>query len=245
MVNHFTKGNKSAFARAVGISNQSLGEIVGARQGAPSFSALQKIALAYPDISLHWLVLGEEPMFSLTDDNRAHELEQLASEIEDKTEQVLPKEGLSENSLFELRKAEEAERAGLISANEAELEVRRMHYRKDKEGEPLTASDADNLASAKAKQLEAEHIYTLAARNRIRAERALLGYETSSVTAVYKLGHDGEPGSLYEGLLARRLNISNEAAEKLVKSGKIRATYIDGEGYRITEQAVRLFLGEF
>ena len=40
MVEHFHKGNKSAFAKAVGISNQSLGEIVGARQSAPSFTAL-------------------------------------------------------------------------------------------------------------------------------------------------------------------------------------------------------------
>jgi hypothetical protein len=65
LVQHYTKGNKSAFAKLVGISNQSLGEIVGARQSAPSFAALQKIFLAFPQIRMEWLILGRGPMLDL------------------------------------------------------------------------------------------------------------------------------------------------------------------------------------
>jgi hypothetical protein len=62
MVEYFHKGNKSAFAKAAGISNQSLGEIVGARQSAPSFAALQKIIAAFPEVRIEWLVMGRGEM---------------------------------------------------------------------------------------------------------------------------------------------------------------------------------------
>lgn len=68
LVQHYKKGNKSAFAKAVGISNQSLGEILGGRQSAPSFAALQKIALAYPQVRMEWLVLGQGPMLHQPDE---------------------------------------------------------------------------------------------------------------------------------------------------------------------------------
>ncbi|GAB3637276.1 hypothetical protein GCM10027422_28660 [Hymenobacter arcticus] len=64
MVEHFHKGNKSAFAKAVGISNQSLGEIVGARQSAPSFAALQKMLTAFPEVRMEWLVMGKGEMLA-------------------------------------------------------------------------------------------------------------------------------------------------------------------------------------
>lgn len=64
MVEYFHKGNKSAFAKTVGISNQSLGEIVGARQSAPSFAALQKISIAFPEVRLEWLLHGQGAMLS-------------------------------------------------------------------------------------------------------------------------------------------------------------------------------------
>lgn len=66
MVEHFNKGNKSAFAKAVGISNQSLGEIVGARQSAPSFAALQKMLTAFPEVRMEWLIMGKGEMLPPT-----------------------------------------------------------------------------------------------------------------------------------------------------------------------------------
>jgi excisionase family DNA binding protein len=249
MINHFTKGNKSAFAKAVGISNQSLGEIVGARQSAPSFAALQKIALAYPTVSLHWLVLGEggsDIRFELIDEDQYHDLERLADELEDgASKQAYPSETsphLNDNSLWELRTAEEKARIELGDMIEKQWEIRRAEYQREKAGNQNSEAEKAVVAQAKEDREAHESRYVEAVRNRIRAERALFGFGTDSGTAVYRLGEQGEPGSLYGGLLSKRLSISNAAAEELVKSGKIRATYIDGEGYRITEQAVRIFL---
>jgi phage repressor protein C with HTH and peptisase S24 domain len=66
LVDHFSQGNKSAFARLAGISNQSLSEIIGQRGNAPSFSALQKMAQSFPDVREGWLLLGEGPMLKST-----------------------------------------------------------------------------------------------------------------------------------------------------------------------------------
>jgi excisionase family DNA binding protein len=252
MINHFTKGNKSAFAKEVGISNQSLGEIVGARQSSPSFTALQKIALAYPSVSLHWLVLGERGMFELTDEDSTHKFEQLADQVEDVVDEMVRSGELpdmhdapSSNGLWLLRVQEEVERAGLTEAIEKEREAKSMQNKRAQAGKVDSAVDLEKLAQLEVARTSAEAAYVAATRNRIRAERAIFGFNTSSLTAVYKLGEQEDRDALYGGQLAHRLNISNEAAERLVESGKIRATYIDGEGYRVTEQAVRIFLGEF
>jgi transcriptional regulator with XRE-family HTH domain len=62
LIKELTKGNKSEFARLIGISNQSLSEIVGSRQSAPSFATLQKLFIAFPQVSMPWLILGKEAM---------------------------------------------------------------------------------------------------------------------------------------------------------------------------------------
>jgi len=62
LVYYYNKGNKSAFAKAVHISNQSLGAILGSRQSVPSLAALQKIGVALPQVRMDWLVLGEGDM---------------------------------------------------------------------------------------------------------------------------------------------------------------------------------------
>jgi hypothetical protein len=62
LVDQLAEGNKSSFARSIGISNQSLGEIIGGRQSAPSFAALQKIFISFPQVRMEWLILGSGPM---------------------------------------------------------------------------------------------------------------------------------------------------------------------------------------
>lgn len=249
LVEHYCRGNKSAFAKAVGITSQSLGEIVGGRQSAPSFVALQKIALAYPSVSLQWLVLGQGPMIELTNADQSHQLERFADEVEEKyADMVKSGEWAADDISFEFPSLENAR---------AQEEVARINFAEIVEKERLLEAgilritgdhdllpDLEQLDQIKALRRVFEVRYFRAVRIRMRVERAQFGFNTSSVTAIYKLG-DVETDGLYEGLLTTRLGISNEAAEKLVKSGKIRATYIDGEGYRITEQAVRAFLGEF
>ena len=252
MVKLYTKGNKSAFAKAVGISNQSLGEIVGPRQSAPSFAALQKIALAYPSTSIHWLVLGEGEMLEITNQGTAQKLEEYADEVEAEVARQLIKGEVSasmtqtsDNNLWQLRQAEEEIRIKLIQHIDQELNTRKTKYMQKLAGQTDFAH-FDNLLSQIEEERESKETnYVEAVRRRIRAERALLGFNTSSLTAIYKLGDEPEEGILYGGLLSKRLNISSEAAEKLVTGDKIHATNIDGEGYRISEHFVRLFLGEF
>jgi hypothetical protein len=55
------KGNKAAFGRAIGVTSQSVADLLDAK-GGPSFMTLQKIAKAYSDLSLEWLVTGEGEM---------------------------------------------------------------------------------------------------------------------------------------------------------------------------------------
>lgn len=62
LVDELASGNKSSFARSIGISNQSLGEIIGGRQSAPSFAALQKLFASFPQVRMEWLIMGYGPM---------------------------------------------------------------------------------------------------------------------------------------------------------------------------------------
>lgn len=73
------------------------------------------------------------------------------------------------------------------------------------------------------------------------AVKRMVGVVSSKNAGLYAAGAD----SLFIGLLVHRLNSSNEAVEKRVESGKIRASHLDGECYRITEPAVRVFSGKF
>ncbi len=86
MVEQFKQGNKSAFAKACGISNQSLAEILGNRQSAPSFAALQKILIGFPEVRVEWLVMGKGAMLSevpfIHDDDAARLNEEVREEKE-------------------------------------------------------------------------------------------------------------------------------------------------------------------
>lgn len=252
MIKYFTNGNKSAFAKSVGVSNQSLGEIVGARQSAPSFAALQKIALAYPTVYLRWLLLGEYEMIQSIEDTIGQRLEEEAHEVENRVAKRLNrlKKGELSTSIIEtndaivwqLRKEEEVARMDVAHSYESEQEAVETKRQKKLAGH----TDFTNIDTALAQKLKechkSEAVYREVVRRRIRAELARSGFNTNSLTAIYKLGNEPENGHLNDGLLATRLKVSSEAAEKLVKSGKIRATYIDGEGYRISEYSVREFL---
>ena len=57
------KGNKSSFARRLGVAPGVVSDILGGRKNKPGFDVLQKIALAYNDVNTSWLLLGEGEMF--------------------------------------------------------------------------------------------------------------------------------------------------------------------------------------
>jgi hypothetical protein len=62
LVDHFCRGNKTAFGRAADIQSGVLAGIVGGRGSKPGFEILQKLLTAYPTINPHWLLFGQGQM---------------------------------------------------------------------------------------------------------------------------------------------------------------------------------------
>lgn len=62
MVDHFCKGNKTAFGRGADIQSGVLAGIIGGRKNKPSFEVLQKILTGYSDVSPDWLLFGRGDM---------------------------------------------------------------------------------------------------------------------------------------------------------------------------------------
>ena len=65
IINSVYNGNQSAFAKAVGVTPTVIANVVGARQGKPSFDVISKIC-ANANISAEWLLTGKGPMLKPT-----------------------------------------------------------------------------------------------------------------------------------------------------------------------------------
>lgn len=61
IINALYNGNKRAFATSIGVSATVVENVVGKRQGKPSYDVLVAIC-AYANISAHWLLTGEGEM---------------------------------------------------------------------------------------------------------------------------------------------------------------------------------------
>lgn len=61
IIDSLFKGNKSAFAAAVGITPSVVDNIVGKRHGKPSFGVILKVS-AIADINIEWLITGKGDM---------------------------------------------------------------------------------------------------------------------------------------------------------------------------------------
>jgi transcriptional regulator with XRE-family HTH domain len=62
IVNTFEGGNQAEFARRIGVRSGVVGDMFGKRRNKPSFDVLGKIALAYPQLRVEWLLTGEGEM---------------------------------------------------------------------------------------------------------------------------------------------------------------------------------------
>lgn len=80
-----------------------------------------------------------------------------------------------------------------------------------------------------------EHAHT----SRMAAEA-----EQAALSAVYCLSGKPDPLLPHGGLLTQRLRISERTAYDLVREGKIRYTCAGKKNYRVSELAVREFLGD-
>lgn len=74
------KGNKRAFATAIGVSPTVIENVVGARQGKPSYDVIEKLC-ANANVSPGWLILGEGTM--LRDEQPAAMSEQVSIQERD------------------------------------------------------------------------------------------------------------------------------------------------------------------
>ena len=62
IINTLFDGNKSAFAASVGVSPSVVDNIVGKRQGKPSFDVIEKVS-ALAEVNVIWLITGEGDAF--------------------------------------------------------------------------------------------------------------------------------------------------------------------------------------
>lgn len=70
IINSVYKGNQSAFAKAVGVTPTVIANVVGTRQGKPSFDVISKIC-ANANISADWLLTGHGPMLKTKGSNQS------------------------------------------------------------------------------------------------------------------------------------------------------------------------------
>ena len=88
-------------------------------------------------------------------------------------------------------------------------------------------------ANTTARLLEHAHAFRLAAEA-----------EQIALSTVYCLSGQPDPSCPHGGLLTQRLRISERTAYDLVRDGKIRYTCAGKKNYRVSELAVREFLGD-
>ncbi len=76
-------------------------------------------------------------------------------------------------------------------------------------------------------------------RQRLAAEA-----EQAALAVVYRLSGEPDPTRPYGGLVTQRLDISERTAGELIRQGKLRYTCAGKKNYRVSELAVREFLGD-
>lgn len=81
------EGSQSNFAEKTGIQRQTVSRIVNRDTGIRS-DTIEAIAIAYPTLSLRWLILGEEPMWRVEEENIPASGQQMQSDDEMKLKMI-------------------------------------------------------------------------------------------------------------------------------------------------------------
>ncbi|MVN78079.1 hypothetical protein GO988_17250 [Hymenobacter sp. HMF4947] len=68
--------------------------------------------------------------------------------------------------------------------------------------------------------------------------------EQAALSTVYRLSGEPDESRPYGGLLTRRLDISERTLGDLLRDGRLRYTCAGKKNYRVSELAVREFLGD-
>ena len=77
-----------------------------------------------------------------------------------------------------------------------------------------------------------------------QAARLAAEAEQAALSVCYRLGGEPDEALPHGGLLTRRLGVSVRTAQQLIADGKLRYTCAGKKNYRISELAVRQFLGD-
>jgi len=245
LIEEYSKLTQRAFAERIGVSQSAVSALFSQRENRPGLEMLQKIAVAFPEVSLEWLLLGQgNTMKPVAPTSEATRLESLVKKVLDEQGNSATKDG--DNLARTLSVLSEPDLLLLLN-REDELRRQLAHLKWVESGdayllfgwEELTPEKLRDIAAQRV-QLHAEYLSTVYSRMVI--ERATLRQDAA--TNVYRVTGEADQSKTYGGLLSERLNIEAETALELVKQGHIRSVLIDGEGYRVSEQAVREFLGE-
>ena len=62
LIRKLCNGNSSLFSRKIGVTPSVITNITGQRKGKPSFEVIEKIASAFAEINVRWLITGEGDM---------------------------------------------------------------------------------------------------------------------------------------------------------------------------------------
>lgn len=101
IINSVYKGNQSAFAKAIGVTPTVIANVVGTRQGKPSFDVISKIC-ANANISADWLLTGHGPMLKTKGSNQSCSVaEDTIPDHKDKKNKAIYPKKQGENSITE------------------------------------------------------------------------------------------------------------------------------------------------
>lgn len=242
LIEHFEGGNKSAFGRRVDMKSGVVGDLVGGRMNKPSFDALIKILEAYPSVSTDWLVLGRGPILRNlgSDDKPKPDSNADASVIAEQPEQ-----------LIDIIKREVAEQMALnLPLSDVYRMLNDELARKRADYEMSWQIDAEEIREKLAAFGDVQTPDVPELTNRLEAiERAISVLHTIknepdrlSPSIAYRIGNKPDYSKPFDGLLTRRLNMTEDEVMQLIALNEIGYASMDGYGYEVNEDLVQRYL---
>lgn len=238
LVDHFCQGNKTAFGRAADIQSGVLAGIVGGRESKPGFEILQKLLTAYPSVNAEWLLFGRGQMLqeSTSETLLGHPIYPTLSE------QIVD---LARSAVAGQIAAMRPNREAVYKAFNEQLALSRAE---DVIGLEEEAEEVRNRINEFGDVAQTPEVYELA--NRLEAiERAIyiiqnirFNPDELAPSLSYRIDGKKDYAKPFDGLLSRRLKISEDEARQLVLGGGIGSIEIEGFGHEISEYMVRKYL---
>lgn len=250
LIDDYEKCSQKYFAEKINVSPSAISSLFSKRENKPGLEMLQKIAIAYPEVGLDWLLIGRGPMLK---NEKAKQMKEspVSAESLEASEGAIDHVFNHQASRYHVDgqvSPAMAERHDIISSELRFLSNRIAEL----------AAKGHNLMVIKQKTAEQDRAYNeindeylnlIEIQRHKRSElKTLRQMEINAMqevkSTIYRIGGAEDMSKPFGGLLPHRLDISEANAQNLVASGLIRAVFIEGEGYRVSEQAVCEYLGE-